>query len=162
MFTLADICNIAVQIEQNGEAAYRRAAEQATEEELARTLRWLADEERAHGELFAALPAGRQLSVEQAELEAMGRALLQDIVKSQTFSLEQRRLDETTTLEELLDQSIAFERDTIQFYEFLAGFLDDSATASQIGSIIAQEKNHVRTLTAMRASVKQPLAGYRS
>lgn len=162
MFTLADICNIAVQIEQNGEAAYRRAAEQVTEKELARTLCWLAEEERAHGELFAALAAGRTVTVEQAELEAMGRALLQDIVKNQTFSLEQRRLDEATTLAELLDQSIAFEQDTIQFYEFLTGFLDDSETASQIGSIIAQEKNHVRTLKAMRPSVKQPLAGSHS
>ena len=161
MFTLADICNIAVQIEHNGETAYRRAAGQAADQELARTLRWLAEEERSHGELFAAMATDRQLSAEQAELEAMGRTLLQDIVKSQTFSLDQAQLNTTGTLAAILDQSIAFEQDTIQFYEFLAGFLDDPASVAQITSIIEQEKGHVRTLEAMQAAERQPFSSLR-
>ena len=162
MFTLADICNIAVQIEHNGEAVYRRAAGQATDQELARVLLWLAEEERLHGELFAAIAKGRKLSSGQAELEAMGRALLQDIVKSQTFSLNQQQINQAGTLRGLLDQSIEFEQDTIQFYEFLSGFLEDQESIAQVALVIAQEKGHVRTLEAMRVVEKPMPSGLRA
>ena len=155
MFTLADVCNIAVQIEKNGEAAYRRAADQVENQDLAKTLRWLAEEERHHGELFAAIPVDKPLSTEQADLEAMGRALLQDIVRNQTFSLEQERLDRTANLEELLDQSIEFEQDTIEFYQFLAGFLDDRESIDRLNGIIKEEQNHVCLLKEIRHAEQQ-------
>ena len=152
MFTMADIRNIAIQIEANGEKTYRRAAACATDPELRRLLAWMADEERSHGEQFAALAMEQPLNPEQAELEAMGRSLLQDIVRSQTFSLDGDQLAEATAMAEVLDQSIEFERDTIQFYEFLAGFLDDPEAVRQVETIIAQERNHVRQLDALLAS----------
>lgn len=152
MFTLADVRNIAVQIELNGEETYRRAASLVSDPELARILSWMADEEKYHGELFAAIKAERTLTDEQAELEAMGRSLLQDIVRSQTFSLEQERLGQALNLEDLLLQSIEFEKDTIGFYEFLAGFLDDSEAVAQLQGIIEQEKGHVQQLERMRTN----------
>lgn len=149
MFTLTDVRNIAVQIEQNGEETYRRAADQASNPELARIFRWMADEEKHHGELFAAIIDNRTLTAEQKELETMGRSLLQDIVRSQTFSLEQQRLDQGTSLEDLLLQSIEFEADTIGFYEFLAGFLDDPDAITQLKGIIEQERRHIWQLEQM-------------
>jgi rubrerythrin len=146
MFTLADVLNIAVQIEQNGEKTYRRASNP----ELARILSWMADEEKHHGELFAAIIDNRMLTAEQEELEAMGRSLLQDIVRNQTFSLEQQRLGQVTSLEDLLLQSIEFETDTIGFYEFLSGFLDDPDAITQLKGIIEQERGHVRQLEQVR------------
>jgi len=154
MFTLADVRNIAVQIEQNGEETYRQAASQASDPERARILHWMADEEKHHGELFATMVGERTLTAEQAELEAMGRTLLQDIVRSQTFSLEQQRLGQAVSLEDLLNQSIEFETDTIEFYEFLAGFLDDPEAIAQLQGIIEQERGHVRQLEQMRIKVK--------
>lgn len=154
MFTLADVRNIAVQIEQNGEETYRRAANQVSDPELARVLNWMADEEKQHGELFAAIIANKPLTAEQAELEAMGRSLLQDIVRSQTFSLEQQRLGQAIQLDDLINQSIEFETDTIGFYEFLAGFLDDAEAVAQLNGIIEQERGHVRQLEQMRTSAK--------
>jgi rubrerythrin len=158
MFTLSDIRNIAVQIEQNGEETYRRAACQTNDPELVYILNWMADEEKHHGELFATIVDERTLTVEEAELEAMGRSLLQDIVRSQTFSLEQRRLGQSTSLEDLLDQSIEFENDTIEFYEFLVGFLDDVEAIAQLNGIIKQEQGHVRQLEEMRIKAKPPVA----
>ena len=155
MFTLTDICNIAIQIEQNGEAAYRRAAGLVHNPELAQTLRWLADEEKLHGELFAAISADRVLSAEEAELEAMGRALLQDIVSSQTFSLGQQQLVTAESMHDLLGQSIEFERDTIGFYQFIAGFLDDDESRSNLQGIIEQEQGHVRQLERILAQEQQ-------
>lgn len=88
----------------------------------------------------------KPLTAEQAELEAMGRSLLQDIVRSQTFSLQQQRLGEALNLEELFQQSLEFESDTIDFYEFLAGFLDDADAIAQMQGIIEQERGHVQQL----------------
>lgn len=149
MFTLADVRNIAVQIEQNGEATYRLAASQATDPQLHNMLLWMADEEKQHGERFSSIIVDKPLTAEQAELEAMGRSLLQDIVRSQTFSLEQQRLGAALNLEELLRQAIEFETDTIDFYEFLAGFLYDDEAIAQMQGIIEQERGHVQQLEQM-------------
>lgn len=146
MFTLADIRNIAMQIEENGETTYRRAADQVSDPQLKRMLLWLAEEERQHRERFSTIHVDKPLTTEQAQLEAMGRSLLQDIVRSQTFSLEQRQLGQALNLEELLHQSMEFERDTIDFYEFLAGFLDDTDATVQMQTIIEQERGHVQQL----------------
>ena len=159
MFTLSDVRNIAVQIEKNGEETYRRVAAQVKDLELAQLFTWMAEEEKRHGELFAAMIDDRQFTAEQAELEAVGRSLLQDIVRSQTFSLEEEQLKRTTNLEALLAQSVAFENDTIDFYEFLAGFLDDPKAIQQLATIIEQEREHVRHLEEMRANAKS-LAAY--
>ena len=150
MFTLTDIRNIAVQIEKNGEETYRRVASQASDPELARIFNWMADEEKHHGDLFAAIIDDRTLTDEQKELETMGRSLLQDIVRSQTFSLEQQQLNRATNLDDLLLQSIEFETDTIEFYEFLAGFLDDPDAITQLKGIIDQERGHIRKLEQMQ------------
>ena len=159
MFTLSDIRNIAVQIEENGEQTYRRAAERSVDPERKRLFTWMADEERGHAEEFAAIQADAPLTPEQAELEAMGRELLQDIVRSQTFSLQGRQLAEADDQEELIAQSIEFEQDTIDFYEFLASFLDDPRAVEQMRRIIDQEREHVRQLEAVRAEGAPPEMG---
>jgi len=160
MFSLMDARNIAVQIEQNGEETYRRAAGQARDPELARIFSWMADEEKNHGVLFTTIIPDRTPTTEQAELEAMGRSLLQDIVRNQTFSLEQQRLGKATSLEDLLLQSIEFETDTIGFYEFLAGFLDDPEAIIQLNGIIEQERGHVRQFEQMRIEAKRRSAAF--
>lgn len=159
MFTLKDIRSIAVQIEQNGEETYRRAAQRSTDPERKRLFTWMADEERGHAEQFAAIPADAPLTPEQAELEAMGRELLQEVVGNQTFSLQGRQLAEADDLEELIAQSIEFEQDTIDFYEFLVSFLDDPRAVEQMRRIIDQEREHVRQLEAVRAEGAPPEMG---
>ena len=109
---------------------------------------------RHHGVLFTAINADRTLITEQAELETMSRSLLQDIVRNQPFSLEQQRLGQATSLEDLLLQSIEFETDTIGFYEFLAGFLDYPEAISQLNGIIEQERGHVRQIEQMLTEAK--------
>jgi len=153
MFTLADVRNIAVQIEKNGEATYRKVAAQVKSPELQQIFQWMADEEKRHAEVFAAIIDDRTLSKEQAELEAMGRSLLEDIVRSQTFSLDEKQLVHTTNLDDLLAQSIEFEQDTIDFYQFLAGFLDEPEASSQLNRIVEQEQSHVKHLQEMRSNV---------
>ncbi|MDP3478343.1 MAG: ferritin family protein, partial [Desulfoprunum sp.] len=105
MFTMADIRDIAIQIERNGEESYRQAGQSVVDTKLAGIFRWLAEEERRHAEYFASLSPDQPLSPEQSEIEAMGRSLLQDMVRGKTFSLDQQSLNSTENLEEMLDQA---------------------------------------------------------
>ena len=52
-----------------------------------------------------------------------------------------------------------FEQDTIDFYEFLASFLDDPRAMEQMRRIIDQEREHVRQLEAVRAEGAPPEMG---
>ena len=97
MYTFEDIRDIAIQIERNGERTYRKASEITKDPELAKILLWLADEEHRHKKWFNALQTERKLSPEHREMEAMGRALLQDMVKDQPFSLDAEQLDGAKT-----------------------------------------------------------------
>lgn len=149
MFTQADICEIAVQIERNGEAIYRRAGEAAADPKIAAVFHWMADEEGRHAHYFASLAPDRPLSVEEQEIEAMGRSLLREMIRDKTFSLDQDSLNRVENLDEILHHSRIFEQDTILFYQFLRDIVDDPATKRLLGVIIEEENRHVRLLTQM-------------
>jgi rubrerythrin len=149
MFTIADIRNIAIQIEKNGEETYRNAGKAVRDPDIARALDWMADEEKRHSRWFETIRSTRPLTQEQREMEVAGRTLLQDMVKGNTFLLDQRELERAETVMEILVRSKALEQDTIIFYEFLLGFLDDEASIRQLKTIIEEERNHVRELERM-------------
>lgn len=146
MFRITDIYNIAIQIEHNGEASYRQAAEKVRNRQISELLTWMADEERRHRQWFEELQAEADIAPEHAELEEMGRSLLRDMVANQTFSLDQDQLNRTETLSEMLTQSKSFEDDTILFYEFLRGLLDDEQTVRELNAIIDEERLHAARL----------------
>ena len=149
MFTIADIRDIAIQIEQNGEKAYRQASEQVTDPEIAEIFSWMADEEKRHAQWFASIESDKELTGEQQALEEMGRGLLKEMIADQTFSMERKELLGAKTFLETLVQSKSFEKDTILFYQFLKGVLDDDEACRQIDLIIAEEQNHFDRLTEM-------------
>lgn len=143
MFTIADIRHIAIQIEKNGEETYRKAASEVADPEIGRILTKMADDEKRHAEWFEQLRGKRNLTEEQREMEAVGKTILQEMVKDKTFSLEQSTLGQVDGFAELLSTSQAFEKDTILFYEMLHGFVDEGETREQLDKIIAEEKRHV-------------------
>ncbi len=153
MFTIADIRNIAIQIELNGEETYRKASLEASTPEMEKIFVQMADDEKRHAQWFESIQSEKPVSEEQREIEAAGRAILQEMVKNQTFSLEQDTLDKITNLDELIEQSLGFEQDTILFYEMLSGFIDDGETVKQLEVIIIEEKRHLVDLNTMATSV---------
>ena len=146
MFTIADIRNIAIQIEKNGEETYRNAGKAARNPDIARTLAWMAEEEQCHALWFETIRSTKPMTQELREVEAMGRTLLQDIVKGNSFLLDLEELKRAGNVMEVLARSKTFERDTIIFYEFLLGFLDDEDTIRQLKRIIIEERNHIKEL----------------
>ena len=152
MFTVADIRDIAIQIETNGELAYRQASKNAADPEIATLFEWMADEEQRHAAFFATIESDQELTSEQQALEEMGRGLLKEMIADQTFSLNQQELQKVKTFQEMVSQSKSFEQDTILFYEFLKGVLDDEKACQTIDLIIAEERNHVNQLAELESS----------
>jgi rubrerythrin len=146
MFTIADICNIAVQIEKNGEETYRNAGLASNNPEVSAILALMAEDERRHAEWFAAIRSEKPLTEEQREMEAVGRTLLQDMVKGNTFLLDLSELERIETVAEVLARAKVFEQDTILFYQFIQGFVDDPETVHRLEKIIGEERNHLRQL----------------
>ncbi len=149
MFTIADIRDIAIQIEQNGEKAYRQASQQVTDPEIAQIFSWMAEEEKRHAQWFASIDSDKELTEEQQALEEMGRGLLKEMIADQTFSMEHKELLQAKSFLETVVQSKSFEKDTILFYQFIKGVLDDDDARRQIDLIIAEEQNHFDRLTEM-------------
>ncbi|NNK13923.1 MAG: ferritin family protein [Desulfofustis sp.] len=155
MFTIADIRDIAIQIELNGEKAYRAASKNAAHPLIAEIFTWMADEEKRHARWFESIESDQKLTEEQIELEKMGRQLLQEMVAGQTFSLEQNSLQKSASSEAMLVQAGSFEQDTILFYEFLKGIMDSEDACRQLDKIIEEERRHFEQLEEMsRADVE--------
>jgi rubrerythrin len=152
MFTLADIRNIAIQIERNGEETYRIAGRASKDPDVARVLEWMADEELHHAQWFESIRSTRPLTQEQREMEAVGRALLQEMIKGNTFLLDRKELEDAEIVMEVIVRSKTFERDTIVFYEFLLSFLDDDESIGQLKKIIEEERSHIIKLEHLEES----------
>ena len=146
MFTIADICNIAVQIERNGEETYRKASLASRNPEVAQLLADMAEDERRHGEWLTTITSDKPLTEEQAEMELVGRTLLQDMVKGNPFLLTTSELERAESVEEVLARSKGFEEDTILFYQFIEKFLDDRNAREKMQTIIREEHKHLHHL----------------
>jgi rubrerythrin len=147
MYTIEDIRQIAIQIEQNGEQTYRSAARRSVHREMAKILDWMADEEHRHGKWFKSMPTeARELPGEYLEMAALGRSLLREMVEGKTFSLDGKRLDGAENAIAILSQSLGFEEDTILFYDMLKSFVENEHDAAQLERIIDEERGHVKVL----------------
>lgn len=146
MFTIQDIIDIAIRVEQNGERIYRAAAEKITDSDLVLLMQWLADEESAHIRWFESLKLQTKKVIDDPALEQMGRDILLDIVGKQTFSLDDVDLSEPMTIRKLISVAIEFEKDTVMFYEMLRSFVEDILDIQQLDNIIAEENSHIAKL----------------
>ena len=156
MFTCGDIKNIAVQIERNGEKSYLNASKVSTNPKITEMLLWMAEQERKHAKWFSNLKSSKVLTTEQQKLEDVGQALLQDMVKGNDFLLDEKTLEKSKSVKEVLEVSISFEEDTILFYQFLIDFLDDEEERDQLQRIITEEQSHIAQLETMLAKLDSP------
>ena len=138
MFSVQDICDIAIQIEKNGEKVYRDAQKIAHDVKLRELLGWMADDEKRHIQWFLNLARNIQKTTKDPQIEALGKSLLRDSIGNQTFSLTQKKINQAVTIEQIIKQSIEFEKDTIIFYEMVSKFIDDEEIIAQIERIIEE------------------------
>ena len=149
MFTVSDIRNIAIQIESNGEETYRTAARLTDDLRVSSVLARMADDEARHARWFERIQSTRPLTAEQKEMEQIGRVLLQDMIKGNAFLLQADALTGAETVQEVLVQAQGFEADTVLFYEFLLGFIDEEETKDALAQIIVEERSHLANLQGL-------------
>lgn len=150
MFSLAEIIDMAVQLENNGEQIYLDAIDQADNSELKQLLKWMAEEERQHAQWFSEFNYGAIKEDKNDEiLKAMSDALIADFINGQTFSLKEVDFSTITHHNELIHTFIEFEKDTILFYTILISFIKDDPIVKQLNRIITEEETHVQKLTEL-------------
>ena len=151
MFSIAEIIEIAVQIEKNGERVYREAIGLSKNPELDNLLLRIAEEELEHTDWFLALKDEIGKSQDRPQVEEMDAALIEDLIGKQAFSLADVNFSRVKNSNELIDIFIEFENDTILFYEMLKTFLVDEKTIEQLEKIIREEASHIEKLEDLRS-----------
>ena len=144
MFSVTEVFDIAIQLEENGERLYRMAADQVQDESLRAMLAWLADEEVRHRARFVEMKRSTKILAarEQWADEASG-AVLQSVIGDHAFSLDD--LDPVTLQNEaaLMRLAIEFEEDGILFYEMIRSFVSEPDALLQLDAILNEERQHV-------------------
>ena len=146
VFEIKEILELAIRLEKNGEATYRKAMASSSDESMNTLLQWMADEEVRHQEWFAALKSDLDHEVKNPFFEEMSRQVFKDLVGGQSFSLKEVDFSKVSSTRELISIFIEFEKDTILFYELIAPFIEDAETLGQLHRIIAEESRHIDRL----------------
>lgn len=149
MFSLGEIIDLAIQVEENGEKSYRKAQKEVKNRDLASVLEWLADDEKAHVKWFHDLKKGIDEKIEDVRLEEMGREILGSVLGEQSFSMDDADFTKIKDVNALLELSLEFEKDTILFYEMIKAFVEEARVSSGLDKIIREEKSHVKKLEEM-------------
>ena len=146
MFSVHEILDLAIQLETNGEAVYRDAADKVAASELANLLTWMADEEAGHRRWFSEMKKNFEMHSINPFMEEMGRKVFGGILGDKSFSHKEVDFSRIDCQEDLISVFTEFEKDTILFYQTLIPFVEDDDTLVNIEKIIAEENNHIQKL----------------
>ena len=146
MFSIQEILDLAIRLENNGESVYRHAVDEVSEPELVSLLRWMADEELQHARWFSELK--RKFKTHSVELfmAEMSREVFADFLGEKSFSHQDVDFSKIDRVSDLVAVFIEFEKDTILFYETLKPFIEDNDTLNNLEKIIAEENKHIAQL----------------
>ncbi|MDY6955226.1 MAG: ferritin family protein, partial [Thermodesulfobacteriota bacterium] len=156
MFTMTDIIDLAIQIEENGERVYRKAAQKVPDPSIAGLLLQLADEEVRHVTWFSELKVGAEEPIEDSQLAEEGKRVLRAVLGGQSFSLDDVDFSSIRGIGDLLRVAVEFEKDTVLFYEMIRSFVDQKEALNCLDTIIAEENRHIQLIEAALFSTTSP------
>ena len=148
MFSVDEVLELAIRLENNGERYYRHFRNSTEDPEINRTLAWLADQEVQHAEFFSRLKQ-RQLEHRKDYHETPEGALLQDYLGEHALSLDEVDLSHLTDTQQALKVALEFEKDTILFYDMIRGFVSEQRALAQLEAIIQEEQRHIEILQTL-------------
>lgn len=151
MFSIREIIDLAIHIEENGENVYRSAVGKISNPSLSSLLEWLADEEAKHIDWFNELRKAADNSPVDPQVEELGKSILRSVVGEQSFSLDEADFSKIDTVKDLLHLAIEFEKDTILFYQMIQTFVQGREARDHLKEIIEEETRHVMLLEEYRA-----------
>lgn len=151
LLTGDEIIEIAMRLEEKGEAFYNTAAEKATTAEIKALFEELAIQEQYHRRAFQQM--GRDLvqltlSDEQwDQFQAYTGALLEQHLFDKPESAVGKAAG-TQDEREALQAALGFEKETLQFFRELRGVVK-GADQEMVDRIIGEEEHHIQRLSGM-------------
>ncbi|MGD2142905.1 MAG: ferritin family protein [Anaerolineae bacterium] len=152
VFEAGQALEMAMRVEENGEAYYKAAAQQSDDPGVEELFRDLAGRERAHYRTFKSLAERVQPGPELPdELYGDYQAYLEAALDQALFSGPEkalRRAEQAEGREAVLQAAMGFEKDTMLFYYDLREMVSESDRET-ISVIIREEKQHLRRLARL-------------
>lgn len=146
MFTASELLDMAIKLENNGEAVYRSAIGKVTKPELISLLTWMADEEVKHARFFSELKVNLDTKQLNPFVAEMSRELFDDLLGNKNFSLKEVDFSSIDNTDELIAVFIEFEKDSVIFYKVLEPFVEDPVALEHLHKIIDEENLHIKQL----------------
>ncbi|MCG8529478.1 MAG: ferritin family protein [Desulfovibrionales bacterium] len=147
MFTLNDLLNIAIKMEENAKTIYLEAAQDTPSRDLKRLLEWMAKEEERHRHWF--LDKKQEWKGQDLPSQGIPEELLEEMMGGKGLSLDDVDLSKLQSPQDLLKAFLDFESDAILFYDFLEAFLQDEAALEGLKKIQDEEKKHMEKLQGL-------------
>jgi rubrerythrin len=148
----ADITELAMELEKNGEAFYRAVAEKVDSPEVRALFEDLAEQEVAHYKVFQKLARSiREQPFMTDEEWDMYQDYLDATVQSAFFEGADKALaaaDEVEGQEQALRMAIGFEKETMLFFHDLYDRVPENGKGT-VEKVIAEERRHVQRLARM-------------
>lgn len=153
MFNADEIFEMAIRIESNGAAFYRKAASMQSDSQNQRFLEGLAAMEDQHEKIFI------EMRKTLTEKDSGGKvfdpynevsqylASMADTIGGEGSPSAANSLTGDETLEEILTIAVGLEKDSILFYVGLKDWVPSKYGQEKIDDIIRQERKHVAQLT---------------
>ncbi len=154
-FNADDIFEMAEQLERNGAAFYRNAAKADGSGQSRALLLKLAAMEEDHEKTFSQMRA--QLSAKEKaatvfDPEGESVAYLRALADTRVFF--EKQID-TSSLEAVLKDAIAAEKDSILFYVGMREEIPQNLGRERLDSVIKEEMGHIRLLSKELLSLKK-------
>lgn len=152
LFTPGEIFDIAIEIERNGAAFYRKAAAHNADAEVRRELTELAAMEDGHEATFTEMKrdlVGNEEQVAWFDVECDAVTYLQNFADGQVFDLTKSPgafPAATASLPETLRFALDRERDSVVFFLGMRELMPAADGRSKVDSIIKQEMGHITLL----------------
>jgi rubrerythrin len=156
-FSADEVFEMAMDIERNGEAYYRKASELSKEPKIKTIFSDLMKQEQQHYATFKGLrdklPPRASLPT-VADPDSEEYLYLDALVKSRLFNTvheAEALAAKTANALEALRAALGFEKDTVLFFQMMKGMTDERLGRSEIDRLIEEEHNHiVRISSAMK------------
>jgi rubrerythrin len=154
-FNADEIFTMAIKIEQNGAAFYRKAAENIADQADKALLLELADMEDGHEKVFAAMQ--QELTTEQKKTdffdpENEAANYLKAMADVQVYF---KREPDFSSMEGIIKEAISAEKDSIVFYLGMKDLVPESLGKDNIEAIIKEEMKHIKLLSNKLHEIKK-------
>ncbi|MCD4764732.1 MAG: ferritin family protein [Desulfobacterales bacterium] len=144
-FNADEIFEMAEQIERNGASFYRKSAELIANPAEKKLLLDIAAMEDEHEKTFADLRAGLSEKEKvttvfdpEGEISLYLRAL------ADTRVFFEKKIDNTSSIKDILKEAILAEKDSIVFYLGMKEMVPENLGKAKIDAIIKEEMNHIK------------------